>query len=198
MSDKYKSFGIYFAFLTIFHFSEYLFISLSHPKSLSLDSFMLNHSIQYELAAILSWVEYFTEVYFYPDMKRLKLLWIIGSCICLLGELLRKTAMLTARKSFHHLVQFHQAEDHNLVTSGVYSWFRHPSYVGWFYWCIATQIILCNPICIILYTVASWFFFRERIYTEEVTLLNFFGQEYVQYQKITKTGLPFIKGYVID
>lgn len=198
MNEKYKSFGIYFAFLTMFHFSEYLFISLSHPQSLTLDSFMLNHSLQYEIAAIISWVEFFTEVYFYPDMKRIKTLWIIGSTICLSGEILRKTAMLTARRSFHHLVQFQQAEEHKLVTDGVYSWFRHPSYVGWFYWSIGTQVILANPICFVLYAIASWVFFRERINTEEITLLNFFGNEYVQYQATTKTGLPFIEGYIVS
>lgn len=128
-------------------------------------------------------------------MKRIKTLWIIGSSICLSGEVLRKVAMLTARKSFHHLVQFQQAEDHKLITNGVYRWFRHPAYVGWFYWSIATQIILANPICFILYTIASWLFFRERIHTEEITLLNFFGNEYVQYQQTTKTGLPCIDGY---
>ncbi len=128
-------------------------------------------------------------------MKRIKAFWIIGSIICFSGEILRKVAMLTARKSFHHIVQFQQAEDHKLITTGVYNFFRHPAYVGWFYWSIATQIILANPICVVLYALASWLFFRERIHTEEITLLNFFGQEYFQYQQNTKTGLPFISGY---
>ncbi|KAG5672377.1 hypothetical protein PVAND_002509 [Polypedilum vanderplanki] len=196
MEDKYKSFGIYLAFLTFFHYSEYFVISLSHPESLTLDSFMLNHSIQYEFAAIISWIEYFVEVYYYPEMKKCKTIWIIGSTICLSGEILRKVAMLTAKKSFHHLVQFQQADDHKLITIGVYSWFRHPAYVGWFYWSIATQLIMANPICFVLYLIASWLFFKERIHTEEITLLNFFGQEYVQYQQRTKTGLPFINGYI--
>lgn len=198
MNEKYKSFGIYLAFLTMFHFSEYLAISISHPQSLTLDSFMLNHSLQYEIAAISSWVEFFVEVYYFPDLKKFKTAWIVGAIICMSGEVLRKTAMLTAKKSFHHLVQFQQTEDHKLVTNGVYKFFRHPSYVGWFYWSIGTQIILANPICFVLYAIASWVFFKERIHMEEITLLNFFGQDYVQYQKTTSTGLPFIKGYSVD
>lgn len=75
---------------------------------------------------------------------------------------------------------------------------RHPSYVGWFYWSVATQIILANPVCFILYMAASWQFFKERIYMEEIALLNFFGDEYLKYQQTTKTGLPFIKGYAIN
>ena len=39
------------------------------------------------------------------------------------------------------LTHFVVREDgHYLVKSGVYAWFRHPSYVGWFYWSIATQV----------------------------------------------------------
>ncbi|CAO1425190.1 unnamed protein product [Diamesa serratosioi] len=195
--EKYKSFGIYGAFLTLFHFSEYLAIAISNPASLSLESFILTHSIQYGIAALMSWTEFFTEVYFYPETKKVKTLWIIGACLCLSGEILRKLAMLTARKSFHHIVQFEQSDEHKLVTSGVYKYMRHPSYVGWFYWSLGTQIILANPLCFVFYAIASFLFFRERIYMEEITLLNFFGDEYVKYQQVVKTGLPFIAGFEV-
>lgn len=56
------------------------------------------------------------------------------------GECLRKAAMLTAGSNFNHVVQNEKSETHTLVTSGVYAWFRHPSYVGWFYWSIGTQV----------------------------------------------------------
>lgn len=55
-----------------------------------------------------------------------------------------------------------------------------------------------NPICLVGYTLASWNFFKERIEVEEITLLNFFQEEYVEYQKKVGTGLPFIKGYVVS
>lgn len=37
-------------------------------------------------------------------------------------------------------VQCEKNAGHVLVTHGVYSIFRHPSYVGWFYWSIGTQV----------------------------------------------------------
>lgn len=58
--------------------------------------------------------------------------------------MLRKAAIWTARDNFTHLVQQEKMETHALVTHGVYSWFRHPSYVGWFYWCIGTQVEYIN------------------------------------------------------
>ena len=57
-----------------------------------------------------------------------------------------------------------------------------------------TQLVLCNPICFIAYVSASWKFFKERIWEEELTLRNFFGEEYIKYQKRVGTGLPFIYG----
>ena len=85
-----------------------------------------------------------------------------------------------------------------MVTSGVFSYVRHPSYVGWFLWSLGTQIVLLNPICLILYGVVSWLFFNERIYIEEHSLLRFFGDDYSDYQKKVPSGIPFVRGFLID
>lgn len=192
----YKRFGVYASLMSVFHYSEYLAIAWSNSRTLSTDSFMLNHSAPYAIAAVSSWVEFFVEVYFYPIIKENISLLIFGLVICICGEILRKVAIITANSNFNHLVQYRKAEDHKLVTHGVYRLMRHPSYAGWFWWSIGTQIVLCNPVCIVLYAIASWKFFHERILVEEITLVSFFQQEYVDYQKRTGTGVPFIKGFV--
>ena len=64
----------------------------------------------------------------------------IGLFFCIAGELLRKGAMLTAWSNFTHLVRERRVEGHKLVTHGVYSLCRHPSYAGWFWWSIGTQV----------------------------------------------------------
>ena len=119
----------------------------------------------------------------------------VGLFLCLGGEIFRKTAMLTAFHNFDHLIRTRREEHHQLVTSGIYSLCRHPSYVGWFYWSIGTHIILCNPLCAVAYAITSWKFFSERVFEEEMTLLHFFGREYVDYQSKVPTGLPLIHGY---
>lgn len=63
---------------------------------------------------------------------------------------------------------------------------------------LGTQVILCNPICIVAYILASWQFFKDRIWDEEITLLHFFGQDYINYQNNVGTGLPFIAGFKSD
>ncbi|CAG9136751.1 unnamed protein product [Plutella xylostella] len=193
-----STFGAYLAVLSFFHFSEFMSVALTNPSTLTIDSFILNHSVQYAIAAVASWTEWGLEYYFCPDMKTCYSLSCVGLALCIGGELVRKSAMFTAKTNFNHTVQFVKKPDHRLVTHGVYALCRHPSYVGWFYWSVGTQIILLNPFCVVAYGLASWSFFRERVFAEEATLLAFFGAQYVQYQKKVPTGLPLIKGYTID
>ncbi|CAJ0573423.1 unnamed protein product, partial [Mesorhabditis spiculigera] len=95
---------------------------------------------------------------------------------------LRKVAMVHAGVGFTHRLANSKQADHLLVTNGVYSWFRHPGYTGWFLWSVSTQIVLCNPICTVLYFIASYLFFRDRLIEEEKDLLQFFGPAYAKYQ----------------
>lgn len=196
--DGWKVFGVYTMILSMFHFSEFMSVALTNPRTLTIDSFILNHSLQYGLAAVSSWIEWAVEFYFFPTMKTYFWFSSIGVVMCVSGEVLRKLAMFTARTNFNHTVQFVKRPDHQLVTCGVYSLCRHPSYVGWFWWSIGTQVTLLNPVCLIIYTLASWMFFRERVYAEELTLLTFFGPQYEEYQRKVGTGLPFIYGYSLE
>lgn len=52
--------------LSFFHYSEYLVTAIINPRSLSLDSFLLNHSVEYTLAAVSSWVEFTVEKLIVP------------------------------------------------------------------------------------------------------------------------------------
>lgn len=62
--------------------------------------------------------------------KSAVLLIICGLCLVVIGEMLRISAMLTASRSFSHTLEWRRREDHSLVTTGVYSLCRHPSYAG--------------------------------------------------------------------
>ena len=84
-------------------------------------------------------------------------------------------------------------EQHKLVTTGFYSIVRHPSYFGWFYWSVGTQLILGNPLCAVGYALASWRFFQSRIQFEEQTLVDFFGAEFVAFRERVPIGIPLLK-----
>lgn len=197
-SHPYSYFGFYAVALGVFHVSEYILTSIYNPHTLSMDSFLLNHSKEYTVAALGSWIEYWVELYLFPDLKSLHYVSTVGCLMVVFGETLRKVAMITAGSNFSHVVQYRKRDKHELVTSGIYSLFRHPSYVGWFYWSIGTQVLLCNPVCLVGYSAASWMFFKERIEDEEESLVLFFGEDYVEYKKRVRTGIPFVKGYPMD
>lgn len=58
----------YMCSLTFFHYSEYLVTAIINPRSLSLDSFLLNHSVEYTVAAISSWMEFIVEKLLVPGL----------------------------------------------------------------------------------------------------------------------------------
>jgi len=196
LQNSHTPFGLYLTVLAFFHFSEFITTGLSNPQNLSFDSFLVNHSVQYGLAMLISWLEYFLQLWLYPDIKLgLPMVSYAGFVICLLGELTRKLAMLQAGRNFNHLVQSSKADEHQLVTGGIFSMCRHPSYLGWFLWSLGSQVLLVNPLCLVIYGVVSFAFFKERIYVEEYTLIAFFGDHYREYQKKVGTGIPGIEGF---
>ncbi|XP_018652228.1 protein-s-isoprenylcysteine o-methyltransferase,putative (ec 2.1.1.100) (isoprenylcysteine carboxylmethyltransferase) (prenylcysteine carboxyl methyltransferase) (pccmt) (prenylated protein carboxyl methyltransferase) (ppmt) (farnesyl cysteine carboxyl methyltransferase) (fcmt) [Schistosoma mansoni] len=201
IQSEFCIFGIYLDFLAFFHWSEFYFTSIYNLSNCSLDIYMLTHSSEYLLALTASVLEYWLKHYLSYDVFS-SYRWsstvfnCLGFGMCIFGEVLRKLALLTAGGNFNHYVQFEKNRKHQLVTSGVYSWFRHPAYVGWFCWCIGTQVLLINPLCLVAYTVVTFIFFKRRIYAEEKALVDFFGENYRKYQKLVSTGIPFIHGYV--
>ena len=52
--------------LSTFHFGEYIATALFNPTELKLEAFILNHSLEYNLALLLSWIEYGIWLYFFP------------------------------------------------------------------------------------------------------------------------------------
>lgn len=189
----YHLFGRYVSLLSFFHLSECLTIAVVNPRSLKTDSFLLNHSPEYHLAALCSLVEFALEVYFFPAFKSyLSSISNFGLFLALSGEFVRKLAMITAGTNFSHKVEFRKQKGHVLITHGVYSLWRHPSYLGWFVWSIGTQVVLVNPVCLIGYTIASYYFFKTRIQEEEGILIEFFGDEYRDYMRKVPPGIPFL------
>ena len=113
--------------------------------------------------------------------------------VVVLGQALRTTAMWQAGSNFTHMVSTRKARGHVLVTEGVYRYSRHPSYCGWYWWCVGTQVLLCNPVCAAGYAWVSWRFFDGRVRREEAMLLQFFGNDYAEYRERTPVGIPFIR-----
>lgn len=181
---------VYVILLCTFHLCEFFITAIFNPSVTSADSFMVNHSKAYTAAALLSWIEFGIRILFF-DYSSPKI-FCIGIIFVLGGQLCRSWAMVTCGESFNHYIQRDKKENHILVTNGIYGIFRHPSYVGFFYWSVGTQLVLCNPISTIIYAIAAWTFFRYRICYEEEILRNLFPR-YESYAARSYIGIPFIR-----
>ncbi|KZS97661.1 protein-s-isoprenylcysteine O-methyltransferase [Sistotremastrum niveocremeum HHB9708] len=184
--------GFFLAAWAAFHWGEFAVTAGWNRDKCSIDSFLLDNGWLYHAAHGCALTEYILTLYFRPSWKTFPYYSFIGVLLVIVGQTLRSSAMIHASTNFSHQVQFRKAVDHTLVTSGVYAWFRHPSYAGFFYWGLGTQLVLQNPICFLLYAALLWRFFSRRIRAEEYALIKFFGDDYKQYRKAVGTRIPFI------
>ncbi len=190
-------FAVYSSALSTFHILEFAVTALYNPTVVTATSFVVDHSVAYSAAALGSWVEYWLRFLLglivpswsptFGFMNFLGLILVMG------GQVLRYVAMSTCGSNFNHIIQTDKKEQ-VLVKHGVYATLRHPSYTGWFYWSIGTQLLLGNFFCSVAYAMASWRFFAARVPFEERTLREMFGDEYIEYARRTYIGIPFVKG----
>ena len=184
---------LWIASLCLFHLFEFILTAKTQPNLVTMDSFLLNHSREYHLALAAAAIEYWIERFCCPFLKESSFLLGIGITMVVGGQAIRSIAMYTAGSNFTHQVADEHTAGHSLVKNGIYTYLRHPAYFGWFWWSLGTQILLCNPICFVLYSFASWNFFANRIPYEEEMLVHFFADDYIRYKKRTIIGIPFIE-----
>jgi len=182
---------LYIMTMCNFHLAEFFVTALYNPTALSTDSFLVNHSLAYTTAFAISFCEFWVRFFFFRKFNCISLA-VLGGMLMIIGLSIRFIAMKTCGQCFNHIIQYSNKDNHHLVKRGIYQYFRHPSYVGYFYWAVGTQIHLCNPISFILYLNAAWTFFSIRIPYEESTLLYQYGEEYREYMKNTWVGIPLI------
>ncbi|SOV04322.1 uncharacterized protein UDID_02341 [Ustilago sp. UG-2017a] len=185
--------SLYLASWVVFHILEFTVTASYNPTRLFSDSFLLNNGIHYHIAHTLALFEFCLTAYFYPSTKTPSILTYLGLVLVIAGQILRSMAMIHAHNNFSHVLADKKRQDHELVTSGVYAWTRHPSYVGFTYWALGTQVMLGNKVALVGFVGALWLFFSRRIRAEERWLMEFFGDEYKEYRETVGTGLPFIR-----
>ncbi|XP_051121949.1 protein-S-isoprenylcysteine O-methyltransferase A-like isoform X3 [Andrographis paniculata] len=178
--------------IIFFHCSEYFLALAFHGRdSVNFNSLLISKS--YAVAMLCALLEYSLEAHFFPGMKQHWLISNAGLAMVVLGELIRKAAIITAGRSFTHLIRRNHEEHHKLVTHGIYAFVRHPSYCGFLIWAVGTQVMLCNPLSTVAFAIVVWQFFRDRIPYEEFFLRRFFEGEYDEYARHTPSGVPFIR-----
>lgn len=216
------------ATLAMFHYLEFDSTARYNPPDARLSSFLLlSNGMAYASAHTAAMVELLARYWLSSDYKPSRLVaplyipkvfptipssWtvMLGFALIVVGQMMRSLAMRQAKTNFNHIVQWTKKPDHVLVTDGVYAFSRHPSYFGFFWWGLGTQIMLGNRICFVVYGLVLWRFFHHRITRtygesgyhslvdtyladEERHLVSFFGQAYVDYRNRVPVRIPFIR-----
>ncbi|KAF1357700.1 prenyl cysteine carboxyl methyltransferas-like protein Ste14 [Lizonia empirigonia] len=186
---------LFLSTLSVFHFLEFYTTAAYNTPSAYVASFLLTNGNQYRIAHTMAFVETFITSYFFPGWQskiHSPLAILAGVTMVLVGQVVRSIAMAQAGTNFNHTVQSSKNEGHELVTRGLYAYFRHPSYFGFFWWGIGTQVMLGNTVCTLGYAGVLWYFFKTRITHEENHLIQFFGKNYEAYRANTSVWIPFI------
>lgn len=182
-----------------FHFGEFYVATRYRPTvDRGVKAFMLVHSPAHLIASVAAFVEFFLEAALVPDGW--KLVTLNATAITLIAAAtlafyaVRLVAMAQCGANFSLAIEEKRRPEHKLVTTGVYSVLRHPSYFGWYWRAALCQLILMNPVCFVGFNAAAWLFFKERIPEEEALLGSdaFFGAAYENFKKKTVVGIPLL------
>lgn len=184
--------------LATFHFLEFWTTAAYNTREADVSSFLLTANWPaYAIAHSVASLECLVTNLLFPNWSLVPfhlgtLTMFVGIGLVVIGQVVRSVAMVQAGPSFNHIVQQKPKEDHILVTTGIYGSLRHPSYFGFFWWGLGTQLAMGNVLCFVGYAAVLWRFFSQRIRHEEVFLVKFFGGEYLDYRKKVGTKIPFV------
>jgi protein-S-isoprenylcysteine O-methyltransferase len=156
-----------------------------------MEAFLYNNGWNYTAAQTLGFTEFLLEWYFLPHTKVVSITTYagispkkppflvrfsdLGFALLVIGQFFRSAAMIEASSNFSHKIAEEKKSSHELVTSGVYSLVRHPSYFGFFWWSIGTQVFLANPLATVVFMGVLWRFFSARIQYRPSFLALFLG-----------------------
>lgn len=177
----------FIAALSLFHFLEFWVTAQYNTRYATVSAFLLSsNGWAYNVAHGSAVVECLVSHIFWPEQSRLaqmlsvpepffggqiSLLLVGGFVLLVVGQVVRTTAMAQAGGNFNHHVQSRRQEGHVLVQTGLYRVLRHPSYFGFFWWGLGTQLVLGNVICFVGYALVLWRFFSSRIKRESSSIL---------------------------
>ena len=120
----------------------------------------------------------------------LSFLIITGALLLIAGTVFRLYAIRILGKYFTATVQI--KDEHRIIKTGPYKLLRHPSYTGAYISMVGTALFLHSISGILIFGIGMLFIYHLRIKTEENTLMQNFGVEYLVYKKSTWKMFPYL------
>ena len=157
----------------------------------------VSFSLRGEISRLISWG--FSLMIFLQLGKILVILPIAGNTlilqlaglfICTIGIIICFWARYELGANWTYAADYQIKEKHNLITTGIYQYIRHPIYLGLILSWIGSEMVAQSYLCISF--LALFFVFYIQGKREEKILLAHFGKGYRDYMKKTKMLIPFI------
>jgi protein-S-isoprenylcysteine O-methyltransferase Ste14 len=136
-------------------------------------------------AFLLPRLSVFSFVNFTPVSPELS---IVGIVLCLVGFAILMSARRTLGKNWSQTVA--TKEDHELITSGLYRYVRHPMYAGGFIAAIGSAITAGGAFVFLLLLLTPLFIWRTG--AEDKLMAQQFPNEFPAYKRMTKKLIPFV------
>mgnify|MGYP001765959485 CR=1 FL=1 len=115
---------------------------------------------------------------------------IAGFLIIAAGLTIRLVAKRTLDAQFTYTVKI--IDNHRLITTGIYRYVRHPSYLGQSMIFLGCGVAFSNWLSILFLFVPNFLAGLYRISVEERVLMDHFADRYVEYMKRTKRLVPWV------
>ncbi|EGV62996.1 hypothetical protein CANTEDRAFT_98208 [Yamadazyma tenuis ATCC 10573] len=180
----------YVLLLCGFHLNEFISICLYSPQSLTQNSFLIwnnQGSREYWTVQLFTVVE--SMVLRRHPLDFGKTANSIAFVVSTLGIALRHIAIRHLRTAFSHYID---PQNPQLVTSGIYSFTRHPSYLGFYLFVVGIQVYLNNSIMLVASILMLRQFLQTRVRFEEHHLTRIHGAAYTDYKLRVGTYIPFL------
>ena len=137
--------------------------------------------------SVLGHIGSISEWAYFPQLN-IPVLTYIGASFMIFGISFRIVAIKILKKAFSSTLQIKDGQ--RLITKGLYSKFRHPSYTGAWILFLGDALLFQSFIGLVILGVGMFIVYIQRIKIEEEMLLNEFGKEYKEYMKLTWKFLP--------
>eukprot|EP00930_Biecheleria_cincta_P054043 TRINITY_DN3991_c1_g1_i1.p1 TRINITY_DN3991_c1_g1~~TRINITY_DN3991_c1_g1_i1.p1 ORF type:complete len:503 (+),score=119.62 TRINITY_DN3991_c1_g1_i1:104-1612(+) len=172
------------------------------PDYISTLSFFFPIFPAYDAAVALNCLEFFLEWRYMPEYKFWSLSILLGVLFMAAGQMLVVKAARAADRNFWassreeeegELVGL-EIPNRRVVQDGPYRWERHPAYLGALLWGIGAELILCNPVMLLLVGFVLWASLLHVTMEEEKELCDEFPCHYLNYCALTGSWIPGFNG----
>lgn len=115
---------------------------------------------------------------------------ILGFSLVCIGFVTCILARVNLGTNWANSYEFQIKKNHELVTSGIYQYIRHPIYSGLFCMLVGGELVAQSYlVCIYMLLLGGMYWQAKR---EEKLLKDHFGKLYLDYMKRTNMFIPFV------